>query len=113
MRLGLNFSDSMFYLVLTTTKGRAEAKRITDRIIREKLAACVNIVPNTSSTYHWKGKIERSRETLLLIKTSGEKLDKLIKKIKELHSYEVPEIIALPIERGLPKYLKWLKGSLR
>jgi periplasmic divalent cation tolerance protein len=104
---------SMFYLVLTTTKKRAEAERIAKKIVGEKLAACVNVVPSISSTYRWKGKIERSRETLLLIKTSGEKLDKLIKRIKELHSYEVPEIIALPIERGLPKYLKWLKGSLR
>jgi periplasmic divalent cation tolerance protein len=103
----------MFYLVLTTTKNRAEAERIAKKIVGEKLAACVNVVPNISSTYRWKGKIERSRETLLLIKTSGEKLDKVIKRIEELHSYEVPEIIALPIERGLPEYLKWLKESLR
>ena len=103
----------MFYLVLTTMKARAEAERMAKKIIGEKLAACVNIVPSISSTYRWKGKIERSRETLLLIKTSGEKLDKLIKRIKKLHSYEVPEIIALPIERGLPEYLKWLKESLR
>ena len=103
----------MFYLVLTTMKARAEAERMAKKIIGEKLAACVNVVPSISSTYRWKGKIERSRETLLLIKTSGEKLDKLIKRIKKLHSYEVPEIIVLPIERGLPEYLKWLKESLR
>jgi periplasmic divalent cation tolerance protein len=103
----------MFYLVLTTTKGRAEAERIAQKIVGEKLAACVNVVPNISSTYRWKGKIERSREAMLLIKTSGEKLDKLIERIEELHSYEVPEIIAVPIERGLAEYLKWLKESLR
>jgi len=103
----------MFYLVLITTKNHAEAERIAKKIVGEKLAACVNVVPNISSTYRWKGKIERSRETLLLIKTSGEKLDKLFERIKEIHSYEVPEIIALPIERGLPEYLKWLKESLR
>jgi len=103
----------MFYLVLTTTKTHAEAERITKKIVGEKLAACVNVVPSISSTYRWKGKIERSREALLLIKTSDEKLDRLIKRIAKLHSYEVPEIIALPIERGLPEYLKWLKESLR
>jgi periplasmic divalent cation tolerance protein len=103
----------MFYLVLTTTKGRAEAGRIAKKIVKEKLAACANIVPGVSSTYWWKGKIERSSENLLLIKTSGGKLDKLIERIKELHSYEVPEIIAVPIERGLAEYLKWLKESLR
>ena len=103
----------MFYLVLTTVKARVEAERIAKKIVGEKLAACVNVVPSIISTYRWKGKIERSRETLLLIKTSGEKLDKVIKRIKELHTYKVPEIIALPIERGLPEYLKWLKESLR
>ena len=103
----------MFYLVMTTVKVRADADRIAKKIVDEKLAACVNVVPSISSTYRWKGKIERSRETLLLIKTSGEKLDKLVERIEELHSYEVPEIIALPIERGLPEYLKWLKESLR
>ncbi len=103
----------MFYLVMTTVKARVEAERIAKKIVGEKLAACVNVVPSISSTYRWKGKIERSRETLLLMKTSGEKLDKAIKRIKELHTYKVPEIIALPIERGLPEYLKWLKKSLR
>jgi len=103
----------MFYLVLTTVKTRAKAERVAKKIVGEKLAACVNVVPSISSTYRWKGKIEHSRETLLLIKTSGEKLDKLVKRIEELHSYEVPEIIALPIERGLPEYLKWLRESLR
>ncbi len=103
----------MFYLVLTTVKARVEAERIAKKIVGEKLAACVNVVPSISSTYRWKGKIERSRETLLLVKTSGEKLDKVMKRIKELHTYKVPEIIALPIERGLPEYLKWLKKSLR
>jgi len=103
----------MFYLVLTTTKKHAVAERIAKKIVGEKLAACVNVVPSISSTYRWKGKIERSRETLLLIKTSDKKLDKLIKRIAKLHGYEVPEIIALPIERGLPEYLKWLKESLR
>jgi len=103
----------MFYLVMTTVKARVDGERIAKKIVREKLAACVNVIPNISSTYCWKGKIKRSKETLLLIKTSKGKLAKLIKRIEELHTYEVPEIIAVPIERGLPEYLKWLKESLR
>ena len=102
----------MFSLVLTTVKDRAEAKRISGRLVSEKLAACVSALPNVSSTYRWRGKVERAKEILLLIKTSNEKLDLLIPRIKELHSYEVPEILVLPIERGLPEYLRWLEESL-
>lgn len=103
----------MFSLVMTTVKNRVEARRIGDKLVTEKLAACVSALPNTTSTYRWRGKIERAKEVLLLIKTSNEKLDRLISRIKELHSYEVPEILVIPIERGLPDYLKWLEESLR
>lgn len=102
----------MFYLVFVTTKDRAEAKRISEKLVREKLAACVNIVPRVSSTYRWRGKIERATEALLLVKTSDKKLDRLIARVEELHSYEVPEVLALPIGRGSLKYMKWLKESL-
>lgn len=103
----------MFSLVLTTVKNRAEAKRLGEKLVSEKLAACVSALPSTSSIYRWHGKLERARENLLLIKTSNEKLDRLLPRIKELHSYEVPEVLVLPIERGLPEYLKWLEESLR
>ncbi len=103
----------MFSLVLTTVKNRAEAKRLSEKLVSEKLAACVSVLPSASSTYRWRGKLERARENLLLIKTSDEKLDRLIPRIKELHSYEVPEVLVVPIERGLPEYLKWLEESLR
>ena len=103
----------MFYVVLTTTKDSAEAERIAKRLVDERLAACVNVLPNISSTYRWKGKVEHAREVLLFIKTSREKLDRLMAKVKELHSYEVPEILALPIESGSQEYLKWLEESLR
>jgi len=102
----------MFYIVFVTTKDRAEAKRISEKLVRERLAACVNIVPRVSSTYRWRGKIERGIEALLLVKTSGKKLDRLIARVEELHSYEVPEVLALPIGRGSLKYMKWLKESL-
>lgn len=102
----------MFYVVLVTTKDQSEAKRIVEQLVSEKFVACANIVPSVSSTYWWKGKIEHADEALVVMKTSNEKLERLIARIKELHSYEVPEILALPIEHGLPEYLKWLKESL-
>ncbi|MEM4187846.1 MAG: divalent-cation tolerance protein CutA [Candidatus Hadarchaeum sp.] len=102
----------MFSIVLTTVKDRREANRISQALISEKLAACVSIVPNVASVYRWQGKIERSREIILVIKTSAKKIDRLMSRIKELHSYQVPEIISLKIQRGLPQYLKWLKESL-
>ncbi len=103
----------MFCVVLTTVKNRAEAKRLAERIVSEKLAACVSAVPNVTSVYRWRGKVERAREVLVVVKTSMKKLDRLIPRIKELHSYEVPEVLALRIERGLPEYLKWISESLR
>jgi len=103
----------MFCVVLTTVKNRAEAKRLAERLVSEKLAACVSAVPNVASVYRWRGKVERAKEVLVVVKTSMEKLDRLITRIKKLHSYEVPEILALRIERGLPEYLKWLGESLR
>jgi len=102
----------MFYVVLVTAKDRAEARHIGERLVEERLVACANVVPGVDSTYWWKGKVERASEALLLMKTSSEKLDRLISRVKELHSYEVPEVLALPIERGSPEYLKWLKESL-
>jgi len=103
----------MLHIVLITAKDSAEAERIARQLVEEKLAACVNVLPKISSTYRWKGKVEHAIEALLLVKTSDEKLDGLIARVKELHSYEIPEILALPIERGSREYLKWLKESLR
>ena len=103
----------MFCVVLTTVKNRADAKRLAEKLVSERLAACVSTVPNVTSVYRWRGKVERAREVLVVVKTSMKKLDRLIPRIKELHSYEVPEVLALRIERGLPEYLKWISESLR
>jgi periplasmic divalent cation tolerance protein len=103
----------VFSIVFTTVKNRAEAKRIAERLVSEKLAACVSMIPNVSSVYKWRGEVERAKEIMLVVKTSSEKLDQLIRRIRELHSYEVPEILALQVERGSPEYLKWLEESLR
>ena len=103
----------MFCLALVTAKDEQEAKRLGEKLVSERLAACVSVVPKMSSVYRWRGEIERADEALILIKTSQEKLDRLIPRIKELHSYEVPEVLVFPIERGSPEYLKWLEESLR
>jgi periplasmic divalent cation tolerance protein len=104
---------AMFYLVLSTAKDRDEAEHIAERLVRERLAACVNVFSDLRSVYRWKGKVERAGEALMLMKTSRGKLSRLMARVKELHSYEVPELLALPIERGSSKYMKWLRESLR
>ena len=98
--------------MLTTVKNRADAKRMAEKLVSEKLAACVSVVPNVASVYRWRGKIERAREAMLVAKTSDKKLDGLIDRIKDLHGYEVPEVLVLRIERGSPEYLKWVEESL-
>jgi len=102
----------VFSLVLTTVKNRIEARRMAEKLVSEKLAACVSSIPNVTSVYRWRGKVEQSKEVMLVAKTSEKKLDRLIHRIKELHSYEIPEILVLRVERGLPEYLKWLEESL-
>ena len=95
-------------VVLVTTKDIAEAKKIADKLIKEKLAACVNIVEKVHSVYRWKGKICKESEALCIIKTVKRNFKALEKKIKSMHSYTVPEVIGLPIEIGSEKYLKWV-----
>lgn len=102
----------MFYIVLSTAKDKNEAGLIVEKLVSERLIACANVIDGVSSTYWWKEKIERASEVIMVMKTSREKLDDLFRRIKELHSYEVPEIIAIPIEKGLPEYLGWIKESL-
>jgi periplasmic divalent cation tolerance protein len=85
---------------------------MAEKLVSEKLAACVSSIPNVTSVYRWRGKVEQSKEVMLVAKTSEKKLDRLIHRIKELHSYEIPEILVLRVERGLPEYLKWLEESL-
>ena len=103
----------MFSLVLTTVKNKIDARRMAEKLVSEKLAACVSVIPNVTSVYRWRGRVERAKEVMLVAKTSAKKLDRLIHRIKELHSYKIPEILALQVKRGSPEYLKWLEESLR
>jgi periplasmic divalent cation tolerance protein len=96
-------------VVMVTCGNLAEARRIAQAVVEARLAACVNILPGAvTSIYRWKGKVETTRERLLLIKTSRRRLPKLQAAVERLHSYEVPEFIALPVVAGSKAYLAWL-----
>jgi periplasmic divalent cation tolerance protein len=100
-------------VVLVTCRSAKEAERIARRLVQARLAACGNIVRSpVRSIYRWKDKIESAREFLLVIKTSRRRFAELQAAIKHLHSYEVPEIIALPIAAGSQGYLSWLADSV-
>ncbi|HVB34022.1 MAG TPA: divalent-cation tolerance protein CutA [Patescibacteria group bacterium] len=100
-------------VVLVTCANAAEAGRIARTLVGERLAACVNIQRSpVLSIYRWKGNVERARETLLLVKTSARLYRKLERRIRQLHSYQTPEIVALPIAHGSRAYLGWLDESL-
>src|ERR1700757_5186907 len=98
-------------LVLTTAGSREEAGKIAHTLVDRGLAACVNIVP-IESVYRWKGKVEEASECMLLIKTTAGAFDQLRDAIVELHSYDLPECIALVIESGTEKYLEWIQESV-
>jgi periplasmic divalent cation tolerance protein len=101
-----------FIQVMTTVETKEQAQSIARYLVEEKLAACVQITGATFSTYRWAGKIETAREYLCLIKTREDLFARVESAIKKLHSYETPEIIAVPIENGSKEYLKWLDESL-
>jgi periplasmic divalent cation tolerance protein len=98
--------------VMTTTETRQQAQAIAQHLVAEKLAACVQITGPIASIYRWKGKMENAQEWLCLIKTREELYDKVENAIKKLHSYETPEIIAVPIIKGSSEYLSWLDDVL-
>ncbi len=99
-------------VIFITSGSNEEANRLARTLVEEKLAACVNILPGVESLYWWKGKIESSKEWMLVVKTQGKMVRRVVKRVKEIHSYEVPEIIALPIVEGNRDYLKWISDVL-
>jgi periplasmic divalent cation tolerance protein len=104
-------SAMQYRIVLVTCGSIAEARRIGRNLVEKKLAACANIVPRVESIYRWKGKVERAREALVVIKTTGKRLRELEREVKRAHSYDVPEFIVLPIIAGSQTYLAWLQES--
>jgi periplasmic divalent cation tolerance protein len=99
-------------IVFVTTASEEEAASIADTLVTERFAACVNIVPTVESIYRWEGKVTRDREALMIIKTTDERYADLERRVKELHSYSTPEVIALEIKHGSPSYLDWLRESV-
>ncbi len=101
-------TDTPCQIVLTTCPDAASAERIARTLVEEGLAACVNILPPMRSIYRWKGKIEDASEQLLVIKSAAARFPAIRDRLRSLHPYELPEIIAVPIVDGLPAYLAWL-----
>jgi periplasmic divalent cation tolerance protein len=99
-------------VVLMTAGSREEAARLADVLVVARLAACVQILPEIESVYHWQGNVERSAETLLLAKTTQANFNALEAMVRSLHSYETPEIIALPITTSSAPYLEWLTSNV-
>jgi periplasmic divalent cation tolerance protein len=98
--------------ITTTTETKEEAEKIAQYLVEQKLAACVQITGPIASTYRWKSKVENAQEWLCLIKTREDFYNKVETAIKKLHSYETPEIIAVPILKGSSEYLSWLDDVL-
>jgi periplasmic divalent cation tolerance protein len=99
-------------VVYVTVPSRQEAAKIARALVHEKLAACVSAIPGVSSCFRWKGRMERTQEILLMIKTTPRRYPALEKRIRFLHSYKVPEILATPVVGGNAEYIRWLRKSI-
>ena len=105
--------ETRAHIVYSTTGSQEDAARIARIIVEERLAACANIVPSVRSVYRWQGKIEDDSKALMVCKTASDRVDALISRIKELHDYDVPDIVAYPIDKGHPPYLDWIDENTR
>ncbi len=99
-------------VVLCTVSSLEEGRRLARELVDQRLAACVNLIPKVESIYRWQGAVESAEEVLLVMKTTPVRFAELRDKIAELHSYDVPEILALPVTDGSAAYLEWLSGQL-
>src|SRR4030042_182117 len=99
-------------VIFITTSSEPEAHKIADLLLTKRKAACVNIVPRVESSYWWQGKLDSAQESLLIIKTRASLLPEIISMVKAAHSYEVPEIIALPVIGGNEDYLNWIDDEV-
>lgn len=102
-------TDARVVLMSAPDAGVAEA--LAETVVRERLAACASFVPGMTSLFWWEGRVQRADEVLVLMKTGAERVDALIARAAELHPYDVPELLALPVEAGLPAYLDWVRAE--
>jgi periplasmic divalent cation tolerance protein len=108
--MGCGVKDAV--TILMTTGSKMEAKKIATVLVKKKLAACVQVLPAIESVYRWKGKTCRDKEVLVIMKSRKKLFLRLQKEVVRLHSYDVPQLVALPIIKGLPSYLSWMKKNL-
>jgi periplasmic divalent cation tolerance protein len=106
-------TDTGMAVVLITTDTEEEAIKIASVLLNQRKAACVNTVPRVNSRFWWQGKLDSARESLLIVKTRASLLDEIVKLVKEIHSYDTPEIIALPIIGGSQDYMGWIDQEVK
>src|SRR5919202_5091030 len=106
-------ANAVAVVVMITTGSREEALRLADMLVGARLAACVQVLPEMESIYHWRGEVQRAPEVLLLVKTTAARFTELEREVRALHSYETPEIVALPVTAASAPYLEWLTGSVQ
>lgn len=100
-------------IVLSTVDNDETARRIARTLVGERLAACVGILPPMTSVYRWKQVLHEDPESQMIIKTAADKVDRLLSRLREVHPYEVPEILVVPVEAGLEDYLGWVEDETR
>lgn len=99
-----------YQIILCTCPDKETAEKIANTLVTDKLAACVNIVPGITSVFSWQGQVQSDQESLLLIKTRADFYPQVESGIKSIHPYELPEIVAVPVQQGLPEYLQWINS---
>lgn len=104
--------ESAARVVLVTLPDEAAAEELVGRLVHERVVACGNIVPGLTSIYWWQGQVQRAREVLVIFKTTPAGAERLIRRVPELHPYDVPEVLVLPVEAGHAPYLDWVAGAV-
>lgn len=99
-------------VVLMTAGSQEEADRLAETLVVDGLAACVNVIPGVTSVYRWEGEVQRDQEWLLVAKSHRDALDELVRRVHTIHSYEVPEVVALPVVGGSQAYLSWIDSEV-
>lgn len=100
-------------VVLMTAPDARVAEALAETVVRERLAACASLLPGLISLFWWEGRVQRAEEVLVVMKTPAERVDALLARAAELHPYDVPELLALPVAAGLPAYLEWMRRECR